>query len=91
MDEIPTRKAITIYLQLDKVFRLDRINKIKDNFIAEILERKTTSKTLSKFITPFDYVDKTLLVLYATIGGVSIVSFATGTGAAVKITRASLV
>ena len=86
MDGIPTHKIITMYPQLDKVFRIDRINEIKDNFIAEILERETMSKTLSKFITAFDYVDKTLLVLSATIGGT-----ATGTGAAVKITSASLV
>ena len=39
---------------------------MKDYFIAE---------TRSKYITAFDYVDKTLLVLLATNGGVSIALF----------------
>ena len=39
---------------------------MKDYFIAE---------TRSKYIAAFDYVDKTLLVLLATNGGVSIALF----------------
>ena len=34
------------------------------------------SKILSKYIAAFDYFDKTLIVLSATSGGVSIISFA---------------
>ena len=33
------------------------------------------SKKLSKYIAVFDYIDKTLIVLFATIGGISIISF----------------
>ena len=33
------------------------------------------SKKLSKYIAAFDYIDKTLSVLYATNGGISIISF----------------
>ena len=33
------------------------------------------SKKLSKYIAVFDYIDKTLIVLSATIGGISIISF----------------
>ena len=50
-------------------FRLADINKIKDYFNSEIQERKTMSKKLSKYITDFDYIDKTLIVLSATRGG----------------------
>ena len=39
------------------------------------------SKILSKYIAAFDYFDKTLIVLSATSGGVSIISFASVTGA----------
>ena len=38
-------------------FRLDKINEIKEYFIAEINERQTMTKTLA------NYVDKTPLVL----------------------------
>ena len=34
------------------------------------------SKRLSKYIAAFDYIDKTLIVLSAASGGVSITSFA---------------
>ena len=50
-------------------FRLNKINKVKDYFMAEICERVAMSKRLTKYITTFDYFDKVLLVLSATIGG----------------------
>ena len=52
-------------------FRLHEINKIKDYFSSEIQERKTMSKKLSKYIATFDYIDKTLIVLSATSGGMN--------------------
>ena len=36
-------------------FRLNKINEIKDYFIAEIKERELMSKRLSKYIASFDY------------------------------------
>ena len=48
------------------------------------------SHRLSKYIRSFDYFDKSLLVLSATSGGISIASFATITGAPVWIASASL-
>ena len=33
------------------------------------------SKTLSKYISAFDYVDKTLIALSATSGGISIIPY----------------
>ena len=47
------------------------------------------SKKLSKYIYFFDNVDKSLIVLSVTRGGVSIASFATATGAPIGITSAS--
>ena len=70
--------------------RLNKINEIKDYFIAEIKERELISKRLSKYIAAFDYFDKSLIVLSATIGSISIASFATVTGTAVGIASASL-
>ena len=43
------------------------------------------SKNLSKYIATFDYFGKTLIVLSATRGGVSIISFASIIGAPVEI------
>ena len=72
-------------------FRLETINKIEEYFIAEIRERALMSKTLSKYTAVFDYFDKALIVLFATSGGLSIVSFATVFGAPVGIPSAVLV
>ena len=47
-------------------------------------------KRLSKYIASFDYFDKTLIVLSATNGSISIASFATVFGIPVGIARASL-
>ena len=61
--EISDHGKVNMYSQLDNnvmQFMLDKINKIKDYFIAENRERETTSKALSEYI--LDYVDKTLLV-----------------------------
>ena len=53
-------------------FRLDKIGKIENYFHEEINQRKSCSKKLSKYVAAFDYIDKILIVLSATTGGVSI-------------------
>ena len=70
-------------------FRLNEINKIKDYFNSEIQERKTMSKKQSKYIAAFDYINKTLLVLSATSGGISIISFTSVIGIPAGMTSAS--
>ena len=57
-------------------FRLNEINRIKEYFISEIQEKKTTSKKLSKYIAVFDYTDKIFIGLSAASGGITIISFA---------------
>ena len=71
-------------------FWLNKISNIEDYFIAEIKERELMSKKLSKYISFFDYFDKSLIVLTVTSDGVSIASFATVIGIPVGITSASL-
>ena len=71
-------------------FRLNKINETKDYFIAKIKEREFMSKRLSKYIASFDYFDKSLIVLSATSGIISIASFATIIGAPVGIASAIL-
>ena len=71
-------------------FRLNKIDEIKDYFIAEIKERELMSKRLSKYIASFDYFDKSFIVLSATSGSISIASFATVTGTPVGIASASI-
>ena len=70
-------------------FRLNKINEIKDYFIAEIKERELMSKRLSKYIASFDYFDKSLIVLSVATSSISIASFATVIGAPVGIISAS--
>ena len=70
-------------------FRLDEISKIENYFIEEINQRKSCSKKLSKYVTAFDYIDKVLIALSATSGGVSIISFTSVVGAPVGIASAS--
>ena len=71
-------------------FRLNKMNEIKDYFIAEIKERKLMSKKLSKYIACCDYFDNSLIVLSATSGSISIASFATVIETPVRIASASL-
>ena len=65
----------------DQQFRLNKINEIKDYFIAEIKERELMSKRLSKYITSFEYFDKSLIIFYVATGSISIALFATVIGA----------
>ena len=70
-------------------FRLNKINEIKDYFVAEIKKRELMSKRFSKHIVSFDYFDKSLIVSSVTTGSISIVSFATVIGRLVGILSAS--
>ena len=92
----PTERS-NIYPDINEIslsdqqhFRLNKINEIKDYFIAEIKERELTSKRLSKYIAFCDYFDKSLIVLSATSGSISIASFATVIGTPVGIASANL-
>ena len=73
----------------DQQFRINKINKIKDYFIAEIRERELMGKNLSKYIASFEYFDKSLIVLSVATGSISIASFSTVIGAPVGIMIAS--
>ena len=84
MDEINK-----INLSEQTKFWLDEITKIENYFIEEINQRKSCSQKLNKYITTFDYIDKILIVLSATTGGVSIISFPSVIGAPVGIANAS--
>ena len=75
--------------ELTKI-RLDKITEIENYFYEEINQRKSCSKKLSKYVAAFDYIDKVLIVLSATSGGVSIISFTSIVGAPVGIASASL-
>ena len=68
-----------------KKYRLNEITKIKNYFIKEINQRKSCIKKLSKYVAAFDYIDKVLIVLSATRGGVFIISFTRFVGAPVGI------
>ena len=70
-------------------FRLSEIIGIKNYFYQEINERKSYIRKLNKYITIFDYIDKTLIILSATSGGVSIISFISIVGLPVGIASAS--
>ena len=82
----PNLNPISLSDQLQ--FRLNKINEIKDYFVAEIKERQLMSKRLTKYIASFDYFDKSLIVLSTTIGSISIASFATVIGALVGMMSA---
>ena len=70
-------------------FRLYEIKKIENYFINDINETKSCSKKLSKYVTTFDYIDKILIVLSATTGGVSIISSTSVIGVPVGIASTS--
>ena len=82
MTECNSYENHNIYLNLNAIplsdqqqIRLNKINEIKDYFVAEIKERELMSKRLSKYITSFDCFDKSLIVLSITTGSISFASF----------------
>ena len=88
-------KTPNIYPNLNAIpsneqqFRLNKINEIKDYFLAEIRERELISKNISKYIASLDYFDKSLNVLSILSGSISIASFASVIGAPAGIIGAS--
>ena len=70
-------------------FRLNKINGIKEYFIAQVKERELMSKNLSKYIASFEYKDISLIVLSVATSSISIASFATTIGAPVGIMSAN--
>ena len=70
-------------------YRLNEITKIENYFNQEINQRKSCSKKLSKYVAASDYIDKVLIVLSATSGGVSSISFTSVAGTSVGIANAS--
>ena len=69
--------------------RLNKIIEIEDYFHEEINQRKSCSKKLSKYVTDFDYIDKVLIALNATSGGLYFILFTSVFGAPVGIASAS--
>ena len=78
-----------VSLNYQQQFRLNKINEIKDYFVAEIKKRELMSKRLSKYIASCEYFGKSLIVLSITTGSISTASFATVIGAPVGIVSAS--
>ena len=92
MDEYNSRNIypnLSANTSNDQQFRLNKIDEIKDYFIAEIKEREIMSKNHSKYIASFEYFDKSLIVLSVATGSISIASFATVVGAPVGMMSAS--
>ena len=93
MIETFTEEKINMYPELDTgiQYRLNKINRIKDYFVAESHERETMNEALSNYIAAFGFFYKTLLVLSATSVSVSIVPLATAVVSPGWITSASLI
>ena len=69
-------------------FRLSEIIGIENYFYQEINQQKSYSKKLNKYVTTFNYIDKILIVLNATTGGICIISHASVVGAPIGIASA---
>ena len=54
----------------EQQFRLNKINEIKYNFLAEISKRGLISKNITKYIASLDYFDKSLNVLSIISGSI---------------------
>ena len=85
------RNSPNIYPNLNdqQQFILNKINEVRDYFIAEIRESELMSKRLSKYSASFDYFEKSLIVLSVTSSSIFIASFASVIGAPAGIASAS--
>ena len=90
MVEISSVESLDTSNLNNQEFRLNKISEIEDYFITEIKERELVSKKRSKYISFFDYFDKSLIVSSASSCSISIASFATVIGTPVGITSTSL-
>ena len=70
-------------------FRLTEIIGIENYFYHEINERKSYIRKLNNYITIFEYIDKILIILSATSGGILIISFISIAGVPVGIASTS--
>ena len=75
MVEWNSHETHNIYPNLSKAllndqqqFRLNKINEVKDYFVAEIKERELIFRRLSKYIASLVYFDKSLIVLSVISG-----------------------
>ena len=84
MDEIDKIK-----LSDQTKFLLSEIIEIEHYFYQEINQQKSYSKKLNKHVTIFDYIDKILIILSTTSGGISIISFTSIIGVPAGIASAS--
>ena len=80
---------LTANISNEQQFRLNKINEIKDDFLAGIREREIIIKNISKYIATLDYFDKSLNLLSILLGSISIASFATTIEALAGIIGAS--
>ena len=64
---------------IKRIFK-NEINKIRDYFNNEIKERKDIIKKLNKYLVSFDYLNKIFIILSASFGTLSIVSYASVVG-----------
>ena len=87
----PNLNAIPLNANIsnEQQFRLNKINEIKDYFLAEIRERELISKNLSKYIASFEYFNKSLIFLSVLASSISIASFVSVIGAPAGIIGAS--
>ena len=72
MVEINSIESIDASNLNNQQFRLNKIREMEDYFIAQIKERELMSNKLSKYISFFDYFDKSLIVLLVTSSGIFI-------------------
>ena len=72
MVEINSIESIDTSNLNNQQFRLNKIREIEDYFIAQIKERELMSNKLSKYMSFFDYFDKSLIVLSVTSSGIFI-------------------
>ena len=68
------------------IFRLNETSKIE--IYQEINQTKSCRKKISKNVAAFDYIDKTLIVLFASSSEVCIISFVSVVGAPIGIAGA---
>ena len=95
MTECNSHETYNVYPNLNAIplndqqqFRLNKINEIKDYFVAEIKERELMSNRVSKRITSCDYFNKSLIVLSVTTSSISTPSFENVIGALVGLPSA---
>ena len=74
---------------MNKEFRLKKIDEIRNYLIEEINQNELTSKKYKKIFRVLNYIEHSLIIIFTITGCVSISAFASLVGISIRVTSST--